>query len=72
VERFFQRELGCAETAVCSIWPTFRMALSLNDKETERLAREVAALTDETLTVAIRKALVERLDRERLRRGEST
>jgi antitoxin VapB len=48
------------------------MALSLNDKETERLAREVAALTGETLTVAIRKALAERLDRERLRRGEST
>jgi antitoxin VapB len=47
------------------------MALSLKDKETDRLAREVAALTGETLTVAIRKALAERLERERLRRGQS-
>jgi antitoxin VapB len=48
------------------------MALSLKDKETDRLAREVAALTGETLTVAIRKALAERLERERLRRGQSS
>ncbi len=45
------------------------MALSLKDKETDRLAREVAALTGETLTEAIRRALAERLERERLRRG---
>jgi antitoxin VapB len=45
------------------------MALSLKDKETDRLAREVAALTGETLTEAIRGALAERLQRERLRRG---
>ncbi len=37
------------------------MALSLKDKETDRLARELAALTGETLTDAIRKALAERL-----------
>ena len=37
------------------------MALSLKDKETDRLAREVAALTGETLTDAIREALAERL-----------
>lgn len=47
------------------------MALSLKDKETDRLARAVAALTGETLTDAIRKALAERLERERLRRGET-
>ena len=47
------------------------MALSLKDKETDRLAREVAALTGETLTYAIRKALAERLERERLRRGKT-
>jgi hypothetical protein len=41
------------------------VALSLKDKETDRLAREVAALTGETLTDAIRKALTERLERER-------
>jgi antitoxin VapB len=46
------------------------MALSLKDKETDRLAREVAALTGETLTDTIRKALTERLERERLRRGQ--
>ena len=47
------------------------MALSLKDKETDRLAREVAALTGETLTDAIRIALAEQLERERLRRGQS-
>src|SRR5258706_114765 len=46
------------------------MALSLKDKETDRLAREVAALTGETLTDAIRKALSEPLERERLRRSQ--
>ena len=45
------------------------MALSLKDKETDRLAREVAALTGETLTDAVR--IAERLERERLRRGQS-
>jgi antitoxin VapB len=48
------------------------MALSLKDKETDRLARAVAALTGETLTDAVRVALAERLERERTRRGEST
>jgi antitoxin VapB len=45
------------------------VALSLKDRETDRLAREVAALTGETLTHAIRTALSERLERERLRLG---
>lgn len=44
------------------------MAISLKDAETDRLAREVAALTGETLTEAVRKALAERLDREQRRR----
>ena len=48
------------------------MALSLKDKETDRLARAVAALTGESLTDAVRVALAERLERERLRRGEGT
>jgi antitoxin VapB len=47
------------------------MALSFKDDETDRLAREVASLTGETLTVAVRRALAERLERERLRRGEA-
>jgi antitoxin VapB len=46
------------------------MALSLKDPETDRLAREVAQLTGESLTEAVRKALAERLERERLRRGK--
>lgn len=45
------------------------MALSLKDPETDRLARALAALTGETLTEAIRRALAERLARERIRRG---
>jgi antitoxin VapB len=48
------------------------VALSLKDKETDRLAREVAALTGQTLTDAVRQALAERLQRERLRRGQPT
>lgn len=47
------------------------MALSFKDEETDRLAREVARLTGESLTVAVRRALAERLERERLRLGES-
>ena len=45
------------------------MALSLKDKETDSLARQVASLTGETLTEAIRISLAERLRRERLKRG---
>ncbi len=40
------------------------MALSLNDKETDRLARAVPALTGESLAVAVRTAPEERLRRE--------
>jgi antitoxin VapB len=47
------------------------MALSLKDPETDRLARALAALTGETLTEAIRRALAERLERERIRRGHA-
>ncbi len=47
------------------------MALSLKDAETDRLARQVAKLTGETLTEAVRVALAERLQRERLKRGEA-
>jgi antitoxin VapB len=47
------------------------MALSLKDVETDRLARAVAKLTGESLTEAVRKALAERLERERRKRGRS-
>ena len=39
------------------------MPLSIKDRETERLARELARRTGESLTVATRKALAERLRR---------
>jgi antitoxin VapB len=45
------------------------MALSLKDPKTDQLAREVARLTGETLTDAVRNALAERLGRERLKRS---
>lgn len=45
------------------------MALSLKDQETDSLARQVASLTGETLTEAVRTSLAERLARERLKRG---
>jgi antitoxin VapB len=41
------------------------------DEEIDRLARRVAALTGESLTEAIRKARAERVERERLRCGQS-
>ena len=47
------------------------MALSLKDPETDRLAREVERLTGESLTEAVRKALSQRLERERLLRVQS-
>jgi len=46
------------------------MAISLEDPETDRLAREVAQLTGETVDEAVHKALAERLHRERVRRGK--
>lgn len=46
------------------------MALSLKDPETDSLARQVARLTGESLTQAVRGALQERLRHEQLKRGE--
>ncbi len=39
------------------------MALTIKDEQTEKLARELARRTGETLTVAIRTALADRLRR---------
>ncbi len=44
------------------------MGLNIKNKETCRLAREVAQLTGDTMTGAITAALRERLERERQRR----
>lgn len=43
------------------------MALSIKTDEADRLARELAAATGETLTDAVTKALQERLDRVKFR-----
>jgi antitoxin VapB len=45
------------------------MALSIKSDEADRLARELAAETGESLTEAVVVALHERLVRERARRG---
>jgi len=46
------------------------MALSFKDGETDRLARELSRVTGETLTAAVRRAIAERLERERRRHGD--
>jgi antitoxin VapB len=43
------------------------MPLSIKDRETDELARKLAELTGESLTEAVKAALKERLERERLR-----
>lgn len=45
------------------------MALSIKDPETDRLARELAAATGETMTAAIREAVRERLERQKHRKS---
>jgi antitoxin VapB len=44
------------------------MALSIKNSETERLARQVASETGESLTEAIQKSLQERWERLKMRR----
>ncbi|GAA2183876.1 type II toxin-antitoxin system VapB family antitoxin [Brooklawnia cerclae] len=46
------------------------MALSIKDAEADRLVRELAAATGETITEAARKAFAERLQRVRSRVAE--
>ena len=46
------------------------MALNIRNKEAEQLATALAALTGETKTEAVRKALAERLERARRTRGK--
>jgi antitoxin VapB len=41
------------------------MALSIKDEETDRLARQVAQLNGETVTMAVKVALKERLERQK-------
>ncbi len=46
------------------------MALNIKDPETDRLARQLAELTDENITDAVKAALRDRLEREQRRRGK--
>ena len=46
------------------------MALNIKDPETDRLARQLADLTDEKITDAVKVALRDRLEREQRRRGK--
>ncbi len=43
------------------------MALNIKDPETDRLARELAAATGETITIAAKRAIEERLARVQAR-----
>ncbi len=47
------------------------MGLNIKSDETHRLARELAQLTGESMTAAVREAVRERLDRVRRDRGLS-
>jgi antitoxin VapB len=47
------------------------MGLNIKNEETHRLARELAALTGESMTAAVTEAVRERLDRIRRERGVS-
>lgn len=45
------------------------MALNIKNEDTQKLAKDLAELTGETMTAAITKAIRERLDRVRSERG---
>lgn len=46
------------------------MVLSIKDRETDRLARQLARLTGESITDSVKEALRGRLKHERRRRGK--
>ena len=46
------------------------MVLSIKDPETDRLARQLAELTGESLTDAVKQALNDRIEQETRRRGD--
>lgn len=47
------------------------MVLNIKNPEADRLARELAGLTGQSMTEAVVDALREQVDRERIRRGPS-
>ena len=48
------------------------MALSIKDLETDRLVRDLAKVTGESMTEAVKRSVDERLGRERRKRGQVT
>jgi antitoxin VapB len=48
------------------------VALNIKDPETDQLARRLATLTGESITVAIRTAVRERIEREERIRGKAS
>ncbi|NIA70449.1 type II toxin-antitoxin system VapB family antitoxin [Pelagibius litoralis] len=46
------------------------MALNIKDPETDRLVRQLADLTGENITDAVKKAVLERLRQEQRQRGK--
>jgi Rv0623-like transcription factor len=66
--QYLSELLSCGEVdGWAERWNESTVALGIKDPETERLAAEVAELSGETKTAAVRGALRERL--ERLQRG---
>ncbi len=47
------------------------MALSIKDPDVDRLARQLAGLTGESITEAVHVAIRDRLEREQRRRGKT-
>ena len=48
------------------------MALNIKDAETDQLARRLASLTGESITVAVRTAVRERIERAQRTRGKAS
>jgi antitoxin VapB len=71
VIRFTCQGAAFAMAEVCYNVYTSSMALSIKSDEADRLARELAGETGETLTEAVETALRERLDREHARHAAS-
>ena len=67
MQAMLARTSGTVEE-VCRTFYTSPMALSIKSDEADRLARELASETGETLTEAVETALRERLDREHAKR----
>jgi antitoxin VapB len=48
------------------------MALNIKDPETDRLARRLSALTGESIAVAVKNAVRQRIEREERERGKAS